>query len=150
MSTEPVRIERRSTQRFDFQLPVSVRLAGSEREGHGFTQNLGARGALFYTDFPLTAGDAVELTLQMPSEITLGETMRVRCLGKVTRIVPSAGGTARGVAVRLEGYEYLPEAETVAQRASAFGRVSALHHSPEEEEAAVTLHRFHPRPAVVP
>jgi hypothetical protein len=111
MTTSQVQLERRSTQRFDFHLPVSVRLiADPAHEGCGFTQDLSARGALFYTDFHLSLGDAVELTLVMPSEITLAENMRVRCRGKVVRVCPPGTGSKSAVAVQLEGYEFLPEA----------------------------------------
>jgi PilZ domain-containing protein len=115
MSTNQVQLERRSTQRFDFHLPVSVRLAGNaDHEGSGFTQNLSARGALLYSDFPLTMSDAVELTLVMPSEITLAENMRVRCRGKVVRVCPPPTGSKSAIAVLLEGYEFLPEAASPA------------------------------------
>lgn len=124
MSTDPLRIERRHTQRFSFQLPVSIRMAGSDCEGYGFTQDLSLRGAFLYTDFPLSEGDAVELTLKMPSEITLTEATPVRCSGRVKRIVAPAGGTAHGVAVHLEKYEFLPEAENAK---SAGIRVTNLH-----------------------
>ena len=111
MTTTQVQLERRSTQRFDFHLPVSVRRPGSpDHEGNGFTQNLSARGALFYSDFSLNMGEAIELTLVMPSEITLAENMRVRCRGKVVRVCPPAAGSKCAVAVQLEGYEFLPEA----------------------------------------
>jgi hypothetical protein len=138
MSIDQVHLERRATQRFDFHLPVSVRLAGSDREGQGFTQDLSARGALFYTDFRLSEGDAVELTLVMPSEITLAENMRVRCRGKVVRVAPPAPGTSSGVAVHLEGYEFLPQAETVAETSGSFDRISALHGHHKEEESEAT------------
>ena len=133
MSTAQVQLERRSTQRFDFHLPVSVRLSGSEREGCGFTQNLSARGAFFHTDLPLSQADAIELTLVMPSEITLAENMRVRCRGKVLRVLSSAVGNRSVVAVHLEGYEFLPETEGGS---AAFARISTPHH--REEDAAVT------------
>lgn len=120
MTTSQVQIERRSTQRFDFHLPVSVRLTRNpEHEGSGFTQDLSARGALFYTDFPVALGDAVELTLVMPSEITLAENMRVRCKGKVVRVCPPGVASKCAVAVQLEGYEFLPEAAPSVDRFSA-------------------------------
>lgn len=120
MTTSQVQIERRSTQRFDFHLPVSVRLTQKpEQEGSGFTQDLSARGALFYTDFPVALGDAVELTLVMPSEITLAENMRVRCKGKVVRVCPPRAASKCAVAVQLEGYEFLPEATPSVDRFSA-------------------------------
>jgi hypothetical protein len=125
MSTDQVHLERRASQRFDFQLPVGIRLAGTEREGCGFTQDLSGRGAFFYTDFQVAAGDAVELTFMMPAEITLTESMRVRCRGRVTRVLPAQ--SKFGVAVHLEGYEYLSEAESKVKASATFPRVSGAH-----------------------
>ena len=122
MSTDQVHLERRASQRFDFQLPVGIRLVGTEREGCGFTQDLSGRGAFFYTDFQVTEGAAVELTLVMPAEITLTENMRVRCRGRVTRVLPVE--RKFGVAVHLEGYEYLAEAASAAQASASFPRIS--------------------------
>jgi len=123
----------RTAQRFEFHLPVSVRVAGSEREGCGFTQNLSARGALFHIDLPIAEADAMELTLVMPAEITLAENMRVRCRGKVLRVLFSGAGGGSVVAVHLEGYEFLPEA---ASGSIDVDRISALHEHPHEENAA--------------
>jgi hypothetical protein len=120
MNGEQVRFERRPTQRFALHLPVSICLAGADRESFGYTQDLSARGVLLYTDLPLAKADAIELTFVMPSEITLAETMRVRCRGKVVRVAPPSGGMARGVAVRIEGYEFLPEPESLARRSESF------------------------------
>ena len=78
-----------------------------------------------YTDFRVAEGDAVELTFMMPAEITLTESMRVRCRGRVTRVLPAQ--SKFGVAVHLEGYEYLSEAEIAAQAAASFPRVSGAH-----------------------
>ena len=125
MSTEQVHFERRASQRFDFQLPIAVRLSGTEREGCGFTQDLSGRGAFFYTDFQVAEGDAVELTFVMPAEITLTENMRVRCRGRVTRVWPVE--RKFGVAVHLEGYEYLSATESAAQASASFPRVSGGH-----------------------
>ena len=125
MSSDQVHVERRASQRFDFQLPVGVRLAGTDREGCGFTQDLSGRGAFLYTDFQVAEGDAVELTFMMPAEITLTENMRVRCRGRVTRVMHSQ--SKFGVAVHLERYEYLSEAESTAQVSASFPRVSGAH-----------------------
>jgi len=127
MTTDSTQVERRGAQRFDFHLAVAVRRPGSDNEGHGFTQDLSGRGALFYTDFELLPNEAVELTLVMPSEITLTDSMRVRCRGKVVRVTPAAAGNRRGVAVQLEGYEFLPDADPAGETASRAERISALH-----------------------
>jgi hypothetical protein len=123
MNMEPVQLERRAAQRFEFHLPVGIKLSNRDQEGSGFTQDLSARGALLYTDFPLAPGDTIELTLVMPSEVTLAENMRVRCQGRVTR-VSSSGGSKCGVAVRLDGYEFLPERNNALDVAKGFARVS--------------------------
>ena len=134
MSTDQVQLERRGAQRFDFHLPVGIRLAGSADEGCGFTQDLSARGALLYTDFSVAVGDPIELTLVMPSEITLAENMRVRCRGKVVRRTNPGVGSKPAVAVHLEGYEFLPDAET-GTAIDSYRRVSGLH--PSESDAKV-------------
>ena len=140
MSTDQVHLERRSSHRFDFQLPVIIRLAGLDREGYGFTQDVSGRGAFFYTDFQLTEGDAIELTLVMPAEITLTENMRVRCRGQVTRVIPIQ--SKFGVAVHLQGYEFLPKAETAAQISANFPRISGSHGgSQTEKNAAIPASR---------
>jgi hypothetical protein len=141
MSTPPLKVERRVGQRFPFLIPVLFRQLGSS-EGAGFTQDLSSRGAFFFCDAPLAEGSTIELTLRMPSEITLGEDMHVRCKGRVLRVMrpleslqvsPHRAETKVGVAVRLEEYEYLPEcAESVASSS----RVSSLHSHPDEERVS--------------
>jgi len=118
MSQEYARVERRAGQRFSFQMPVSLCRAGGSAVGYGVTHDLSARGVFFDTDLNLAEGDPIELTLVMPAEITLCESMRVRCRGKVVRISPSVVPDKFGVAIRLEGYEFLPE---VAEIPSAVG-----------------------------
>lgn len=138
MTTPPVQVERRVGQRFPYLLATSFRQLPDGVEGVGFTQDLSSRGVFFFTDAPLTEGAEIELTLRMPSEITLGESMPVRCKGHILRITrpvsknsleTSAPGaqTKIGVAVRLEFYEYLPE------RTESSARVSALHPSQDED-----------------
>ena len=90
MTTPPVGVERRIGQRFAFNLPVSLRDVSTAAEGLGFTQDLSSRGAFLFTDMVLTEGAEIELTLKMPSEITFGENMRVRCRGRVLRVIRAA------------------------------------------------------------
>ena len=135
MTTEPVRVERRVGQRFELHIPVSMKLAGSQLEACGFTQDLSARGSFFFTDFPVAPGENVELTLLMPSEITLGESMRVRCPGTVLRVVQPSIGTKLGVAVHFARYEYLMEPNPAVEASdSCFERISALHGHGSKEE----------------
>lgn len=132
MHSDAVQFERRAAQRFDFHLPVSLR-ASDGREGNGFTQDLSGRGALVCTDFQTTEGETVELTLVMPTEITLSEQMRVRCRGKVVRVVGPAAGTKSSVALQIEGYEFLPEQKD-ASLSRASERISGFHDQDEADE----------------
>jgi PilZ domain len=133
MSTDQVRVERRQAQRFGVNLSISVRRPGSEREFCGYAQNVSARGTFFYSEVPVSEGDRLEVTLRMPSEVTLAEPMYVRCQARVVRVLPPAGGTTFGVAVQLEAYEFLPEPAGAAEGSGAFGRISALHESAQEQ-----------------
>jgi PilZ domain len=109
MNTEPNRMERRVGQRFELNLPLAVHFDG--RTVHGFTQDLSGRGIFFYAETSLADGTVVELTFTMPSEITLAESMRVRCKGHVLRTSAADAGEKNGIAVQLDSYQYLPSGE---------------------------------------
>lgn len=138
MTAPPVRVERRVGQRFPFLLPVSLHDCSGQIQGAGFTQDLSSRGVFLFTDVQVTEGSEIELTLRMPSEITLGESMHVRCRGRVLRILKPGSSVAQpsergvpaaprvGVAVRFDSYEYLTE--MVEPRA----RAASLHSNQEE------------------
>src|SRR5713226_9492053 len=102
-------LERRGAQRFEMHLPLAVHF--DERTVAGFTQDLSGRGIFFYADAVLTEGAVVELTFTMPSEITLGENMPVRCRGRVLLSSASQAGQLNGIAVQLDSYQYLPANE---------------------------------------
>ena len=123
MSADPNRLdhclERRGAQRFEVHLPLAVHFEG--RTVPGFTQDLSGRGIFFYAEAALPQGEVVELTFTMPSEITLGENMPVRCRGRVLRASASQIWQRSGIAVQLDSYQYLPSDEPIVQ----FVRVSA-------------------------
>ena len=128
MNTDPDRLEhrleRRGAQRFEMNLPLAVHFDG--RTVPGFTQDLTGRGIFFYAETAIPEGAVVELTFTMPSEITLGENMPVRCRGRVLRASSSPAdhspvGQRNGIAVQLNSYEYLASNEPHAQ----FVRVSS-------------------------
>lgn len=109
MSTDSVGLERRSGQRFQLHLPLTIHVDG--RTLPGFTQDVSARGLFLYAEAELAEGAGVELTFTMPAEITLAESIRVRCRGRVLRASPTPSGPRNGMAVHLETYEYLPSLE---------------------------------------
>jgi hypothetical protein len=119
------RCERRAAQRFAVHSPLTVRF--EEWTVPGYIQDLSGRGIFFYAECALPEGAVVELTFTMPSEISLAESMSVRCRGRVLRASTSnlSPGHSEdhqrsGFAVRFDAYEYLPANEPVLQ----FVRVS--------------------------
>ncbi|HZR63655.1 MAG TPA: PilZ domain-containing protein [Terriglobales bacterium] len=105
-SADQNRIERRCGQRFPYQVSVLLRVINQSQSGSGFTQDLSSRGALVWTDLPLAEGDMVDMTLVMPSEITLANDMNVCCRARVVRREQADGGKP-AVAVHIEHYDFL-------------------------------------------
>jgi hypothetical protein len=113
-SAEQNRVERRLGQRFPYQVPVTVRVSGESRTGSGFTQDLSSRGAMLWTDLCLAEGQMVEMTLVMPSEITLADDMNVCCRARVTRCEQAAGGKP-AIAVHIEHYDFLRQEPPIVE-----------------------------------
>ena len=102
--------EKRATRRFALRLPVSVNYAGDAgATSAALTRDVSARGICFYMDDPLTAGSDIEFTLTLPPEITLTESIRVRCKGKVVRVDDGVTDAKVPVAAVIDEYEFLSE-----------------------------------------
>ncbi len=100
--------ERRASRRFTMSLPVTVRWQGAygAAERQGRTRDVSFRGLYFLCEAPLEAGNEIEFVLTLPKEITLAGDVHIRCFGHVTRVEKQNG--LRGVAARIERYEFLP------------------------------------------
>ena len=101
--------EKRATRRFALRLPVSVRYGETAEEHAAQTRDVSARGICFYVDSAIQAGSAINFTLTLPPEITLTESIRVRCKGRVVR---GEGGNPVGkmaVGAVIDEYEFLAE-----------------------------------------
>lgn len=110
---EPVRIERRSGQRFAHAAAVLLRVSEDNRNGTGFTQDLSSRGALIWTDLLLTEGQLIDMSLQMPAAITLGDDMNVCCRARIVRVERRAGEKRNAVAVQIEKYDFSSQARVL-------------------------------------
>ncbi len=118
---ETIRIERRCGHRFSqYQVPVFLQ-ALDGASGTGFTLDLSSRGALLWTDLKLSIGQMVDITLVMPSEITLGEDMCVRCRAHVLRLEPDNSRGKPATAVQIEHYAFVPRELTPLQQHSSGG-----------------------------
>lgn len=103
--------EKRATRRFALRLPVSVHHAGNTNAPlEAQTRDVSARGICFYLDAPMSTGSAIEFTLTLPPEITLTESIRVRCKGKVVRVDEGLADAKVPVAAVIDEYEFLSQA----------------------------------------
>ncbi len=102
--------EKRAARRFALRIPVSVaRGENSEQSESAQLRDVSARGISFYLDSPIAQGSPLAFTLTLPPEITLTESIRVQCKGRVVRVEESASEGKMAVAAVIEDYEFLPE-----------------------------------------
>jgi PilZ domain len=100
--------EKRGTRRFALRLPVSVaQTANGSHEKAAQTRDVSARGICFYLDAAIAAGSGIEFTLTLPPEITLTESIRVRCKGEVVRVEEGASNGKTAIAAVINEYEFL-------------------------------------------
>ena len=100
--------DKRATRRFALRLPVTVRY-GENEENAAQTRDVSARGICFYVDSAIQAGSAIDFTLTLPPEITLTESIRVRCRGRVVRVEGGSPANKMAVAAVIDEYEFLAD-----------------------------------------
>jgi hypothetical protein len=101
--------ERRSTKRYPLKLPLSVRASGFSATGEILTESsdVSSHGVYFFVQQPISSGAPLEIMLTLPSEITRGEPVRVRCEARVQRTEAQGKGRV-GIAAKIERYRFLP------------------------------------------
>lgn len=75
------------------------------------TRDVSARGICFFVDSSMAVGASIEFTFTLPPEITLTESIRVRCKGKVVRVDEGNPDHKVAVAAVIDEYEFLSEAQ---------------------------------------
>jgi hypothetical protein len=102
--------EKRAARRFALRIPVLVaRGENSNQSESAQLRDVSARGICFYLASPIAQGSPLGFTLTLPPEITLTESIRVQCKGRVVRVEESANDGKLAVAAVIEDYEFLPE-----------------------------------------
>jgi hypothetical protein len=61
-------------------------------------------------DSSVAQGASIGFTMTLPPEITLTESIKVQCKGRVVRVENGNGNGRMAVAAVIEEYEFLPEA----------------------------------------
>ncbi|HYL68272.1 MAG TPA: PilZ domain-containing protein [Candidatus Limnocylindria bacterium] len=101
-------VERRAARRFSMMLPLKVRFSAENGviEQAGETRDVSFRGLYFLIEASVETGSSIEFVLTLPQQITLAGDVHIRCYARVLRVEPHNG--RRGVAARIERYEFLP------------------------------------------
>jgi len=103
--------EKRAARRFALRVPVTVE--HGEETGQSEVaemRDVSARGICFYLGSEVSQGSPIGFTLTLPPEITLTESIRVQCKGRVVRVEDSRPNGKLAVAAVIEEYEFLPQA----------------------------------------
>jgi hypothetical protein len=104
MNANVTSMERRSATRFQLKLPLTLR--SGQTSIQAFTSDVSARGVLFYTDAEWPGDSQLDFDITFPPEITLSTSLRVRCRGRVVRVIPPSP-LGVGIAATIHNYEFL-------------------------------------------
>jgi PilZ domain. len=102
--------EKRAARRFPLRVPVTVNRDHQAQNEVAQIRDVSARGICFYLDSAVTQGSPIGFTLTLPPEITLTESIRVQCKGRVVRVGDAKDDGKVTVAAVIEEYEFLPQA----------------------------------------
>jgi hypothetical protein len=100
--------EKRVARRFPLRVPVMVDHENAQQDVQ--LRDVSARGICFYLDSHVAQGAPIGFTLTLPPEITLTESIRVQCKGRVVRVENGTPDGRIAVAAVIEEYAFLPEA----------------------------------------
>src|SRR6267154_1117035 len=101
--------EKRAARRFALRVPVTLDTDGNSTSEVVQIRDVSARGISFYLESAVTQGSLIGFTLTLPPEITLTESIRVQCKGRVVRVEEGGEEGKLAVAAVIEEYEFLPE-----------------------------------------
>lgn len=101
-------VERRAARRFSMALPLKVKFTSENGtvERPGETRDVSFRGLYFLIDEKVDMGSSIEFVLTLPQQITLAGDVHIRCFARVVRV--ETHNSHRGIAARIERYEFLP------------------------------------------
>ena len=101
--------DRREARRFTMSLPL--RVLGGPRDGEEIateTRDVSYRGLYFMAESEFEAGKPINFVITLPETVTGGD-VKIRCQGEVVRVESATNGR-RGVAAKIQHYEFVPTA----------------------------------------
>jgi hypothetical protein len=101
--------EKRAARRFALRVPITLDTDGNSTSEVVQIRDVSARGISFYLESSMAQGSLIGFTLTLPPEITLTESIRVQCKGRVVRVEEGGEEGKLAVAAVIEEYEFLSE-----------------------------------------
>src|SRR3954463_6897891 len=98
--------EKRVLPRFPLEMPVWLRLPGSDATVHAKTRDVSASGVFFYVNCDIRENSEIEFTMTLPPELTRTAAIQVSCKGKVVRIQNDAATGRTGLAAATHRYDF--------------------------------------------
>ena len=105
-------IEQRRTNRYAFRMRARVQSVGTASLAEPietWTRDVSAKGIFLELSQPLVEGTRMQLTLQLPAEVT-GKPVMLRCVSRVVRVVGESDNKV-GVGAVIESYEFIRNME---------------------------------------
>jgi len=99
--------ERRIHRRFDMTLPIRIRVKAEVPVVETATTDISARGLYFRLDGHIELGTELECQVTLPPELCQGNTIQVKCRGRIVRVERREGDPSVGVAATIEDYEFV-------------------------------------------
>jgi hypothetical protein len=100
-------IEKRRSTRFQIKMKVEVvRCDRAELPSKGETCNISSSGVFFSSNDLIEPGSPIQFFIQLPSEISISDAIRLSCYGHVTR-VEAGKDSMVGVAATIDRYEFI-------------------------------------------
>ena len=101
--------DRRSARRYHIKVPLRYRLRRSTASEHtAESENLSELGVFFAADIELSVGAAIDLIVEMPTELSGASSVQWLCTGHVVRIERSGSPhIGNRIGIQFDCYEIL-------------------------------------------
>ena len=100
--------EQRKYRRFDMSIPVKVKVKTQAAPPvQTVTRDISGGGLYFSMSEEIEPGSDLECEVTLPPDLCQGNTVRVRCRGKIVRVERREGENKIGVAATIEHFEFM-------------------------------------------
>ena len=97
--------DKRVHRRYALKLPLTSK-ALAPANGGLQTSNVSARGVFFLSSTRPDEGTPLEFSLNLSPDITLTDSIVIRCKGRVVRVNQAPGSDKVGIAAVIERYDF--------------------------------------------